>query len=100
MVWKDDQNAATSADIYARLVDADGTMAGPQFDLATGKGDFFYPDMTFSASTNQFLVVWRHETCHSDLDCDDKEVDIFGAIYPETVDAEYFGLYLPLVLRD
>jgi hypothetical protein len=84
-------------DIHAQLVNADGSMDGDRVDLATGKGDFFYPDTVLNSSTKQFLVVWRHETCFSFTGCDDNDKDIYGAIYPETVD---LGVYLPLVVRD
>lgn len=85
--------------IIARLVNADGTMDGPQFDIAYGKGDFSYPEMAFNSLTKQFLVVWKHVTC-LDYDCDDKDVDIYGAIYPETAQTPTpMALYLPLVLR-
>lgn len=84
-------------DLYARQVDANGAMAEPEFDLATGTGDFFYPDMAFNDASNQFLLVWRHETCHSTFGCDDNDIDIFGAIYQATA---HFGLHMPLILQD
>lgn len=104
--------------IHARLVNADGSMDGPKIDFATGKGDFFYPDMAFNSLTKQFLVVWRHQTCFSYIGCEDNDTDIYGAIYPTTTptatntvtpastatptstsETVNFGLYLPLVLR-
>lgn len=83
--------------IHAQLVSADGSMDGEKLELATGKGDFFYPDTAFNSSMKQFLVVWRHETCYSYIGCDDNDIDIYGALYPEIA---YYGLYLPLVRRD
>ncbi len=82
--------------IYARLVNADGSMDDPKFEFATGRGDFYYSDSTFNFLTNQFLVVWRHEIC-LDYGCDDYDTDIYGALYPEI---SSFEIYLPLVLRD
>ena len=84
-------------DIHGQLVSADGSMDGEKIELATGKGDFFYPDAAFNSSMEQFLVVWRHQTCFSYIGCDDNEKDIYGAIFPETED---YGIYLPLVRRD
>jgi len=83
--------------IHAQLVSADGSMDGEKLELATGKGDFFYPDTVLNPSTKQFLVVWRHETCYSYIGCDDNDKDIFGTLYPEIV---HYGIYLPLVRRD
>jgi hypothetical protein len=82
--------------IYAQLVDTDGSLSGSQIDLATGKGDFFYPEMAFDSSANRFLVVWRHQICHSFLGCDDNDIDIFGALYGA---AAHYGVSLPLIVR-
>lgn len=81
--------------IFARQVGADGSMAEEAFDLAYGQGEFWYPDMAFDDSANQFLIVWRHETCYSMLNCDDSDIDIFGALYEAK---PHFGLYLPMVI--
>lgn len=82
--------------IYARQVDVNGNMPDPQFDLATGKGDFFYPDMALDTATNQFLVVWRHETCYDLFGCENNDIDIYGALYGVT---GHFGHYLPSLMR-
>lgn len=87
--------------IYARLVSADGSMGDPQFEFVTGTGDYFYPDMVFNSSTNQFLVVWRNETCFNSFDnCEDNDIDIYGALYPETATAQVRYIYIPLVLQN
>jgi len=97
VAWSDNEGWDN---IYAQHVASDGTLVDAQFDLATGKGDFFYPDMTFNSSTDQYLLVWQHETCYSFVGCEDNDLDIYGAIYPESVKTEFKSLYLPLVVRD
>jgi len=93
--------------IYARLVGADGSMTEEAFEIAYGQGDFFYPDLAFDNSANQFLIVWRHETCESMWDCDDSETDIFGALFEAkapsatatlTPTSTQIGLYLPMII--
>jgi hypothetical protein len=81
VVWSDTEGWDN---LYARLVDTSGVMAEPQFAFAFGKGEFFYPDVAFNPQTHQFLVVWRHETCHDFIGCDDNDIDIFGSLYDST----------------
>ena len=83
-------------DIYARLVGANGEMPEPAFALASGRGDFENPDMAFDSTASQFLAVWRHQTC-LDENCDDDEVDIYGAFYKPIVQYE---VSLPIALND
>jgi hypothetical protein len=86
--------------IYAQLVDSDGNLQGSELDIAYGKGDFFYPDLTFNASTNEFLIVWRHETCYSFIGCDYNDIDIYGALYQPTQPTVQIDSYLPFIVRE
>ena len=62
VVWEDDRNPATSPDIYARLVNADGSMAGSEFAISATNADQDTPDVAYDSVSNQFLVVWEHDT--------------------------------------
>jgi hypothetical protein len=84
-------------DIYASLVSADGSLVTEAFRVASGEGDSWYPDMAYDDSENQFLIVWRHETCTSTTDCEDSNIDIYGIFYGA---APHLGLYLPLVIEN
>jgi hypothetical protein len=85
-------------DIRARLVGSDGSMLEDAFDMASGMGDYFYPDVAFDEVANQFLTVWRNETCYQTFDnCEDNDIDIYGALYRAKV---HIGLYLPIVIGD
>jgi hypothetical protein len=58
-VWEDDRNPASDADIYARVVNADGTMDGADFPISTASADQSYPDVAYAASSNRYLAVWE-----------------------------------------
>jgi hypothetical protein len=83
-------------DIRARLVGSDGSMLAEAFDMASGTGDYFYPEVAFDDVANQFLTVWRNETCYQTFDnCEDNDVDIYGALYQAKA---LLGLYLPMII--
>ena len=46
------------ADVFGRLVNANGTLATPAFALTTAPQIQAFPSATFNSSTNQYLVVW------------------------------------------
>ena len=93
VVWSD---ALGWDDIRARLVSADGSMLEEAFDMASGTGDYFYPDVAFNDVANQFLTVWRNETCYQTFDdCEDNDIDIYGALYQAKA---LLGLYLPMII--
>jgi len=93
VVWSDSQGWDN---LYARLVETNGTMAEPQFDFAYGTGNFVHPAIGFNSSAHQFLVAWQHQTCN-DFSCDDYDKDIFGALYQATA---HYGIYIPLIMQD
>jgi hypothetical protein len=59
VVWQDDRNSATNADIYARVVNGNGSMSGADFAISTASSDQTRPDLAYAASANRFLVVWE-----------------------------------------
>ena len=85
-------------DIYARSVDANGNVSESVFELAVGMGDYWYPDMAFDSTANQFLVAWRHQACYAyDTYCETYyEIDIYGALCEVTT---HYEIYLPVVLK-
>jgi hypothetical protein len=58
VVWQDDRNAATNADIYAQLVNGNGSMDGGNFPISTASSDQGYPDVAYDSYRNQYLAVW------------------------------------------
>jgi hypothetical protein len=83
--------------IDARLVDANGQMPEPSFEVAGGiKRGYYYPDVAFGSNANQFLVVWQRSRCLTP-ECDYAEANVYGALYQ--VDIHYDQLYLPLVIN-
>ena len=81
-------------------MDADGILAGTQFEMATGKCDYLNSGTSFKFSTNQFFVILAASNPPLLHWCDDFERDIFGAIYPELVQIKYIDLHPTVVVRE
>ncbi len=59
VVWQDDRNPATNADIFAQLVNGNGSLDGSNFPISTSSSDQGDPDVAYDSYSNQFLAVWE-----------------------------------------
>lgn len=59
VVWEDYRNPATDADIYARVVNGNGSIPDADFAISTADADQTYPDLAYALPANRFLVVWE-----------------------------------------
>lgn len=59
VVWQDDRNSASDADIYGQVIDGNGSINGANFAISTAGADQDYPDIAYASSANRFLVVWE-----------------------------------------
>ncbi len=59
VVWQDDRNPASDADIYGQVVNGNGSLNGANFAISTAGVDQDYPDIAYASSANRFLVVWE-----------------------------------------
>jgi hypothetical protein len=50
-----------SRDIYAQRVSTSGKLVGPWFAVSTGSGDRAQPAIAYSATDDEYLVVWMQE---------------------------------------
>jgi len=65
VAWTDWRHAqAVDSDIYARLVNADGTLHGPAFPIARRRVSQKYPAVAFDPQRGRFLVVWADDRGH------------------------------------
>ena len=60
VVWQDERNTDTGYDVYARVVNADGTMGGSDFPISTDDAKQLAADIAYAPASNRFLVVWEH----------------------------------------
>ena len=67
VVWQD-EDTRLDYDIYARRVGSDGATIGNEFVIYESSGLELDPAVTYSATTNEFLVVWQHEYSATDSD--------------------------------
>jgi len=51
-----------NAGIYAQQVSSNGTRVGPWFAISTGSNDRATPAVAFSATSQEYLVVWVYDT--------------------------------------
>jgi len=59
VVWADIRGAGYGNDIYARAVNADGSLFGLEFTISTAAMSQSDPAVAYNPSTNQFLAVWH-----------------------------------------
>ncbi len=62
VVWADWRNATNvDSDIYARLVNADGTLHGKEFPITGRRISQKQPAVAFDPAHRRFLVVWKDD---------------------------------------
>jgi hypothetical protein len=68
VVWEDTR-ADSAGDIYGQLVNSDGTLFEVNFPISKvpGSGEAF-PDVAYSASSNEYLVVWSISVSNGNRD--------------------------------
>jgi len=57
IVWSD--NHLGTRDVFARLVNDDGTLAGAVFPVSTEAGDQSAPSVAVNSAVNEFLIIWE-----------------------------------------
>ncbi|NVN99823.1 MAG: choice-of-anchor D domain-containing protein [Geobacteraceae bacterium] len=62
VAWQDGRNGTVSnenLDIYGQYVDAEGSLRGENYAIATPPANQYSPSIAYSTGTNQFLAVWK-----------------------------------------
>jgi hypothetical protein len=76
VVWKDNRNTQAEpgqpGDLYARLLDAQGSPVGGEWPLCLASGDQAMPAMCHSSAAGSHLVVWQ--------DARSGDYDIYGQL--------------------
>jgi hypothetical protein len=65
VVWQHDSQAASLMDIRGQLVNGNGTLSGSEIAISTTTSDTSnqtVPAVAYNSTTNQFLVVWQHDS--------------------------------------
>ncbi len=57
VVWTDYRNSG-QADIYGRIVNANGSFSGTEFIICDNSAPQYAPKLAYNSTTNQYLVVW------------------------------------------
>ena len=57
VVW-DDFRSNSTYDIYGQRIRADGMLLGSNIAISLAVADQRYPDVTWNATTNEYMVVW------------------------------------------
>lgn len=60
ITWANKRNF--SSDIYAQVVEANGSLSGTNFIVSAASTDQLKPIITYSAGANRFLVAWTDES--------------------------------------
>jgi len=68
VVWEDDRNG--NPDIYGRIVNADGSFAGPEFIVCSGPANQMYPAVDYNRIRDEYMVVWENVS--------DAGTDVYG----------------------
>ncbi len=86
IVWEEGVTAANGPfEIWAQLFDTNGNPLGTDqliSDPATDTTDYNYPSVTYSPSTQQFLVVWQED----DISSGKSRGPIWGVLLDHTAD--------------
>ncbi|MDQ3703769.1 MAG: S-layer homology domain-containing protein [Chloroflexota bacterium] len=68
VVWEDGRSG-TSVDIYGQVVSSGGSLVGANFQITTVPFSAeLYPDVSYSSSTNEYLVIWSGEVSNTNHD--------------------------------
>ena len=59
VIWQDDRNPASDADIYGQVINGNGSLNGGNFAISTASANQDYPDIAYASSANRYLVVWE-----------------------------------------
>ncbi len=67
-------------DIYAQLVNENGTIYGSQFAITTSPYNDAFPALAYSSSAGAFLVVWQGRNAWGDYDIYGQQVNSAGSL--------------------
>jgi hypothetical protein len=59
ITWQDMPSGLVGYDIYAQIVNSDGTLAGPEIAVSTTIEDQGCQRIAYSSKTNTFMIVWQ-----------------------------------------
>lgn len=90
VVWEDWRGSGIGTDIYAQLVNNDGTLSGANFPLVTTDDWQRAPALAHNPATSKYLLVWED---HNNQDIYGQLVNANGSLsgsqFPIAVAAEY-----------
>lgn len=81
VAWQDGRNSSTSyenLDIYGQYIDAEGSLRGDNYFVATDSSNQYAPSIAYSTGANQFFAVWKDARNTSVSGS-----DIYGQLYSQ-----------------